>query len=328
MQRSVGIGPGADHRRPDGSQDGAADAKVSRDAPMRAEQASEERGEARPPPWDDGEPGPGEIRCGPEGRRRAGRWAIVGTAIALLLSPALELVTGSEALYPAVALGLVVWFWLASGTTPREAGFTRGERGARAAVLYPLLVVAGAVVLATATGSAWPADTSPGTLALQVGTMTVVTALGTLLTEDGFFRGWLWGTLERAGREPEEVLLWTAASAALWHLPLTLIEPSLRLAPAALAVHLLDLWLLGLCWGLLRLASGSVLVVALSHGVWAGLVYTLFGFGSAPGALGIADSLRVDPERGWAGVALHAAAFLVLRRWWLGSGDAQAADPS
>lgn len=292
---------------------------------MRTDRASEPFREIRPPAEDGGEP------AARWSRRRAARWALGGTAAALLVSPALEVATGSEALYPAVLLGLGALFWLGSGTSARQAGFAGGAGGARIAILYPLLVVGGAVALATATGSARPAGTPIGTLALQVGTMTVVTAVGTVLTEDGFFRGWLWGTLERAGRDDEEVLLWTAAAAALWHLPLALIEPSLRLPPGPLAVHLIDLWLLGLCWGLLRLASGSVLVVALSHGVWAGLVYTLFGFGTAPGALGITDPLRLDPERGWAGVALHAAAFLVLRRWWLGSRSASvdpAEDPS
>lgn len=292
---------------------------------MRTERPADPSPGVRRPAADD------ERRPAADERHRAARWALGGTAAALLLSPALELATGNETMYAAVLLGLVVLFWLAAGITPREAGFTRGDGGTRVAVLYPLLVVGCAVLLATATGTARPGAVPLGTLALQVGTMTVVTAVGTLLTEDGFFRGWLWGTLERAGRDAEEVLLWTAAASALWHLPLALIEPSLRLAPGPLAVRLVDLWLLGLCWGVIRLASGSVVVVALSHGVWAGLVYTLFGFGSAPGALGITDPLRVDPERGWAGVALHAAAFLVLRRWWLGARGAAAeaaGDPS
>jgi membrane protease YdiL (CAAX protease family) len=206
--------------------------------------------------------------------------------------------------------------WIRTGLTRREVGFVSGRGSYQIAILHPLLVVGGVVFLATAVGVTRVDDTPVRTVALQVSMMTIMTALGTLITEDGFFRGWLWGTLERARLAPEAILLWTAFAYAAWHLPVALIEPSYRLPAQQLPVHMLNVWLLGMSWGVLRLASGSVLVAALSHGLWNGLAYTLFGFGTASGALGIGTSLQYDPERGWAGVAFNTAAFLFLWRWW------------
>ena len=39
--------------------------------------------------------------------------------------------------------------------------------------------------------------------------------------------------------------------------------------------------LLGAAWGILRMMSGSVVVASISHGLWNGLAYVLFGFGVA-----------------------------------------------
>lgn len=244
------------------------------------------------------------------------RWAVIGTGALLVTSPVLELLTGDAALYSLPAVLFLVLFWSRTGLTRREVGFVSGRGSYQTAILHPLLVVGGLVFLATAVGVTRVDDTPVRTVALQVSVMTVVTAIGALITEDGFFRGWLWATLERARLAPEAILLWTAFAFAAWHLPVALIEPSYRLPAHQLPVHMLNVWLLGMSWGVLRLVSGSVLVAALSHGLWNGLAYTLFGFGTAPGALGIATSLQYDPERGWAGVALNTAAFLFLWRWW------------
>ncbi len=243
-------------------------------------------------------------------------WAVTGTVAVLATSPALELLTGDATLYSLPALVFLAFCWSRTGLNRREVGFVSGRGSYQTAILHPLLVVGGIVFLATAVGVTRVDDTPVRTVALQVSMMTVITTLGALITEDGFFRGWLWGTLERARLAPEAILLWTAFAFAAWHLPVALIEPSYRLPVQQLPVHMLNVWLLGMSWGVLRLVSGSVLVAALSHGLWNGLAYTLFGFGTAPGALGIATSLQYDPERGWAGIAFNTAAFLFLWRWW------------
>lgn len=250
-------------------------------------------------------------------RRKWLGWAAAGTALVLVASPALELITGSEILYAVALTGLLLCLWPASGLGRREVGFTSGRGYYRIAIVLPLLVVGVVVFLGTVADITRVDDTSLRTLAARVATMALVTALGSLIADEGFFRGWLWGSLERARVPPEAILVATSTAYALWYLPLVLIEPSFRLPAGQIPIYLLNLWLLGMCWGVLRLDSGSVLPAAVAHGVWNGLAYTLFGFGAGTGALGIADSARFDPERGWAGVALNTAAFLFLWRWWL-----------
>lgn len=74
--------------------------------------------------------------------------------------------------------------------------------------------------------------------------------------------------------------------------------------------------LLGAIWGLMRLRSGSVVVASLSHGVWNGLAYVLFGFSTKVGALGIENTALFGPEVGVIGLVLNSLFFIVL---WRGS---------
>jgi membrane protease YdiL (CAAX protease family) len=289
---------------PSGTREAAANGTkdVGVNAKVSVERDRERRPEEAQKPW--------RSRISPRG------WAAIGTGAVLAASPALELLTGDATLYSLPPLVLLAVFWNRTGLGRREVGFVSGRGSYQTAILHPLLVVGGIVFLATAVGVTRVDDTPVRTVALQVSMMTAVTALGALITEDGFFRGWLWATLERSRLAPEAILMWTAFAFAAWHLPVALIEPSFRLPVQQLPVHMLNVWLLGMSWGVLRLVSGSVLVAAISHGLWNGLAYTLFGFGTASGALGIATSLQYDPERGWAGVAFNTAAFLFLWRWW------------
>ena len=51
------------------------------------------------------------------------------------------------------------------------------------------------------------------------------------------------------------------------------------------------------------MVSGSPLVPALSHAVWNGIEYPLFGFGENMGALGISQTHIYGPEAGLLGIA-------------------------
>jgi len=250
------------------------------------------------------------------GAGHATRTAGVATAIALVASPVALRLSGDPTAYALPLLLGVLALAGRHGMDRRAIGLRLGRGAYSIATLHPLLVVGAVVWLSTLVGATRVGVVGLGTLALQIMSMAALTAIGTLVTEDGFFRGVLWGLLDRDGRSTDAILLWTSGAYALWYLPLMVMDPTLSGSPEALAVHGLNVWLLGMCWGVLRLATGSVLVVAWAHGLWSGLAYTLFGYGPAAGALGVTDALRFDPERGWAGVALNAAAFLVLWRWW------------
>ena len=242
--------------------------------------------------------------------------AAAATLGVCLASPLIAWSTGDATWYALPLLVGLLAFWRRGGLDLRAIGFRSAKGFYRAATLHPLLVVGGAVWLSLMLGAMRVAEVGAGTLVLQVSSMIVASFVGTLVAEDGFFRGALWAALERAGRSPDAVLLWTSAANAIWFLPLLLLDPGLGGAPEALAVHTLNVWLLAMCWGVLRLASGSVVAAAWGHGLWNGLTYTLFGFGPAVGALNVVDPVRFDPERGWIGVAMNAGAFLLLWRWW------------
>ena len=74
--------------------------------------------------------------------------------------------------------------------------------------------------------------------------------------------------------------------------------------------------LIGLIWGMMRMISGSVVVASVSHGVWNGLNYALFAFGTKTGALGVTQTSIYGPEVGFVGLALNAA-FAAGLWWWL-----------
>jgi membrane protease YdiL (CAAX protease family) len=240
---------------PSGTREAAANGTkdVGVNAKVSVERDRERRPEEAQKPW--------RSRISPRG------WAAIGTGAVLAASPALELLTGDATLYSLPPLVLLAVFWNRTGLGRREVGFVSGRGSYQTAILHPLLVVGGIVFLATAVGVTRVDDTPVRTVALQVSMMTAVTALGALITEDGFFRGWLWATLERSRLAPEAILMWTAFAFAAWHLPVALIEPSFRLPVQQLPVHMLNVWLLGMSWGVLRLVSGSVLVAAISHGL-------------------------------------------------------------
>jgi membrane protease YdiL (CAAX protease family) len=104
----------------------------------------------------------------------------------------------------------------------------------------------------------------------------------------------------------------SSAAFSLWHLSWVTLTEDGRLPIAQVPVYLLNAAVIGLIWGMLRLASGSVIVASLSHGVWNGLTYSLFGFGTHAGALGIRDINIYGPEVGVLGLALNVVCAFLL----------------
>ena len=243
-------------------------------------------------------------------------WPVLGSVAVVVLSPALELLTGEPAAYSFAVLGLLVLFWILSRMPRRRMGLTLGDGEThQMALLYPAVLIGAAALVVYFSGATSPEPINGGAFLGQILIMAIVTVIGALMTEDGFFRGWLWGSLEGEFGE-FTTLVWTGLVFAAWHLPVVLIEESFRLPMAQIPVYLANVYLIGVNWGVLRLASGSVLPAAISHGVWNGLVYVLFGYGTQGGLLGVSEVHLYDPERGWLGVALNGVAFWLLWLWY------------
>ena len=137
-----------------------------------------------------------------------------------------------------------------------------------------------------------------------------------MITEEGFFRGWLWASLKRAGKSDKAVLLWTTFAFMAWHISAISLDTGFDLPAREIPIYLINGTILGLIWGTMRMVSGSILVPAVSHAVWNGIDYPLFGFGEKIGALGITETHLYGPEVGLLGIVLGVAFFtLIWRRY-------------
>jgi membrane protease YdiL (CAAX protease family) len=241
---------------------------------------------------------------------------LAGTLAVLILSPALVLLTGWEPISVLVLPVLIGLGWWLARLSRREMGFTRGERGSYGvALLYPCLVMSVLALVAWLLNAIALKEVVLGEFLLKLLVNTVGTAIGVVISEDGFFRGWLWGSLSRSRLGEKGILLWTSLAFMLWHLPVAIIEPEFRLPMTLIPIYLGNVLLIGLNWGLLRLKSGSVFVPAVSHGLWNGLAYMLFGFGDKTGTLGIEWFGLLGPERGLLGLLANGLVFIGLWRW-------------
>ena len=192
------------------------------------------------------------------------------------------------------------------------AARTWGDLRSRSwAIAYPLLVLGIAAAIATQLGAIDTNSTDWNKTLSNIGLMSSTGIIMVMITEEGFFRGWLWASLKRAGHSDKAVLLWTTFAFMLWHLSSITLDTGFDLPAREIPIYLINVTILGLIWGIMRMISGSVLVPAVSHSVWNGIDYPLFGFGEKVGALGITETHIYGPEVGLLGIVLGTA-FLIL----------------
>lgn len=243
-------------------------------------------------------------------------WPVFGSIGAIVVSPLLSIASGEGALYNLWLAVMLAVLWGGQRLTRREVGLAVGDGTSYLVAFAYVAVIVGLVGL-----GAWAAHAidltnfSAATVSRRLALNFLVTFALTLITEDGFFRGALWGSCERAGFSPAKTVLWTSVAFGLWHLAVPLIDPDFSQAAAKVPQYVLGSTAFAVAMGLLRLRSGSVIVPSFCHGLWNATVYTLFGAGKKVGQLGIADHGMWDPERGYAGLALALAAAALLWVW-------------
>ena len=153
------------------------------------------------------------------------------------------------------------------------------------------------------------------TVARRISLNFLVTFVATMVTEDGFFRGALWGSCERAGLSTTQTIVWTSIAFGLWHLAVPFIEPDFSQPLAKVPQYVVGSTVFGVAMALFRVRSGSIVVPSACHGLWNATTYTLFGAGEKTGQLGVADHSIWDPERGYAGLILSIVAAVILWVW-------------
>jgi uncharacterized protein len=210
-------------------------------------------------------------------------------------------------------------FWYLQRLSRAEIGWTWGRgRDYGLAVVYPALVLGLLALIAGLRGAVKLAgiDWANTVFSLQNGLVLLILAngLGALVTEEGYFRGWMWASLQRAGVTQRGVLVWTSVAFAAWLISTALLPTGFRPALAQVPIYILNAGVIGFIWALMRQRSGSIVVTSVSHGVWNGLVYGLFNTGTSLGALGIHSTEVFGPEVGLVGLALNLVFAAVL---WL-----------
>jgi len=212
-------------------------------------------------------------------------------------------------------LGFVLLFWALTRHSWADWGLKLGKPSDYGlAVLYPVFVMGIiAVVLVLAGASFGEVDWAKALK--NIAMVSGATFLGAFLTEEGFFRGSLFAGFKGAGFSAKKTVIVTSVIFAAWHITWATITTEGKLPLAELPVYLINAGLLGIAWGLMRQLSGSVLVSSLSHGVWNGMAYTLFGLGTTSGFLALSEPSLYGPERGLLGIGLNAVfVFWLWRR--------------
>jgi uncharacterized protein len=149
------------------------------------------------------------------------KWPGAGVLVAIAITSTMD-ANGMSAFSSLPLLPLFVLFWYLQRFSARDVGFTWGRLPMQSygiAVLYPLFVMGAIAGVAALTGELSPAAAphhahSLWRNLLLVGGTTIPVAL---VTEEGFFRGWLWASLRRANQGTVATLILTSIAFALWH---------------------------------------------------------------------------------------------------------------
>ncbi|NQD37735.1 CPBP family intramembrane metalloprotease [Permianibacter sp. IMCC34836] len=246
--------------------------------------------------------------------------AFVAVICAVLVTGALVLI-GQSGLTSVLPLAVIMAVcWGLTRYSRREIGFRWGtQRGLALAIAHPLLVLGVLTGLALLVGERQASEQTGMAVAVNLAVIFLLTFVLGLITEEGFFRGWLWANLKRAGASDVAVIVLTSVAFSLWHAPEVLFSPEFSLPPLQAVILLSNAVVIGCIWGLLRAISGSLVLTSLCHGLWNAGAYVLFGDGASPGALGLTDTRWFGPEHGALGLLLNVAVLALLWRAWQSS---------
>ena len=237
----------------------------------------------------------------------ANHWTpvILGVALAVSITTVMDASGYSVfSALPLLPLSGLFWWW--QKFSRAEIGFKWGKGSHYAyAVVYPLVVMSMLAVTAAFAGAIDTSGTDWNKAMLNLFVGGIGTILAVIITEEGFFRGWLWAGLKKNGMSNTSTLIASTLAFTAWHISAVSLETGFDLPAKEIPIYLVNATLIGLNFGLLRLVSGSIIVASVCHGVWNGFAYALFGFGEKAGALGIQDTWLFGPEVGLFGIVIN-----------------------
>jgi len=99
----------------------------------------------------------------------------------------------------------------------QEIGLCWGDLKSHSwALAYPVLVLGLSAAIAWFFGAVDTIEASWKNVLLNISAGSTIGILMVLITEEGFFRGWLWASLKRSGQSELQVLCWTSFIFVLW----------------------------------------------------------------------------------------------------------------
>ncbi len=238
---------------------------------------------------------------------------IIAAIAAALALPAIVDAAGHAAFSALAIIPVMLGFWLLTRQHPRAIGFTLGNLSAWSwAFAHPLFSLGIIALVAGGMGEITLGEFDMTATLGLIGIIFLSNMILSMLTEEGFFRGWLWAMMSDLPAMAR-LALTTLPFAAL-HLSFAALEHDYQLPPVQLGIYLVGALTLGAIWGMMREISGSIILTSFAHGLWNGLVYPLFGIGTRQGDLGITRIELLGPERGWLGLALNIVFAVILWR--------------
>jgi len=183
------------------------------------------------------------------------RPAVAGVLTAIIITTAMD-ATGYAVFSALPLIVLTGLFWYLQKFTRKEIGFTWGDWKSHGwALAYPLLVLGLAAAIATIFGAIDTGETDWDKALFNIGIMSSTGILMVMITEEGFFRGWLWASLKRSGKSDRQVLVWTTLAFITWHLSAVTLDTGFDLPAKEIPIYLINGTILGLIWGIMRLVS-------------------------------------------------------------------------
>lgn len=190
---------------------------------------------------------------------------LLGFVIALVLTAFVPFWTGKTSLQVTLLFPLILIFAYYTKMNAKELGLTFGEKKEYLiAIAYPLISALIVIILATVSGNLGKITTSFATLSAFLG-LFFTTLILTVTTEEGFFRGWLFGVMEKYEYSPKSIILLTALAFMIWHIPLFIIGSEMQGAYHMIPLYLSTVFTGGAVMGAIRYRSGSIIVSSLSH---------------------------------------------------------------
>ena len=246
---------------------------------------------------------------------KALRPAVLGVIIAIAITTTMD-ATGYSMLSALPLIPLAGLFWYLQKFSRQQIGLVWGDRQFYVlALAFPVVVLGLVAVIALMRGAVDTSDTDWNKTFLNMALMSSTGIIMVLITEEGFFRGWLWAALKRAGQSDKQVLIWTTLAFTVWHISAISLDTGFDVPAAEIPIYLLNATLIGAVFGMLRMASGSVVVPSVCHALWNGIDYPLYGFGEKVGALGIEQTHIYGPEVGTLGLGLNLIFAAALWFW-------------